>query len=243
MVIRTPAPEEYTEEYFLTDCGGHEEYSKGRLSIRHRKALEYLKVQQGEAILDIGCGRGELLQACSEKGANPIGIDYSLAAIGISRKFGENIVLIRASATALPFRDGVFDKVIMLDIVEHLAPNDLLKCLEDVKSVLKKDGEVFIHTPNQWGDFIFAVVYRVILKLRSQSQQKVESSSLGIHNYSALHVNVLNPISLKRTLRKAGFKSKIWFAGNPLQNLPYLWFVLDRIFFFLTTLWCKAYKA
>jgi len=238
---RTPAPNEYTEEYFLTNCGGFKEYLKGEIPLRHTKALEYLHVNRGEAILDIGCGRGELLRTCDKKGAIAIGIDYSPAAVNISGRGNDvKVAVIQASATALPFRDRIFDKVIMLDIVEHLAPDDLLKCLKDVRRVLKDSGHILIHTPNQWGDYVSSLYCRMSSRLRPHPKVK---TALGRCNYDSLHVNVLNPISLQSVLRRAGFRSRIWFAGHPLQDREYQWVVVDKILFFLTTMWCRAYKV
>jgi len=240
---RTPPSEEYTEEYFLTDCGGFTDYLQGRLSLRHRKALEYLKVRRGEVILDVGCGRGELVRACSEQGAKTVGIDYSVAAVKISNVGSkvDNIVIIRASATNLPFKEEIFDKAIMLDIVEHLAPDDLMKCLKDVRRVLKKDGQVLIHTPNRWGDYAFSVYFKWASRFRANLKRV--SMDFKPHRYAELHVNVMDPVSLKAVLHCAGFDSRIWFAAHPLENVPRQWLVIDKIFFFLTTIWCKAVRV
>jgi hypothetical protein len=101
---RTPTPNEYTEEYFLTNCGGFKEYLKGEIPLRHMRALEYLQVNRGEAILDTGCRRREFLRTCDKKGAIAIGIDYSPAAVKISGRGNDaNVVLIQANATALTF--------------------------------------------------------------------------------------------------------------------------------------------
>jgi SAM-dependent methyltransferase len=238
---KTPSPEEYTEEYFLTDCGGFKEYLQGKLSLRHQKAVEYLAIRPGEVILDIGCGRGELVRACNEKGGNSVGIDYSSAAIRISRRGRDNIALIQASATALPFRKETFDKVLMLDIVEHLSLDDLLICLRDVSRVLKKDGHILIHTPNQWGDSLSTFYHKVSSIFRTSPRKEIVKPRPS--DYDTLHVNVLNPISLRRILGSVGFKNKTWFAGHPLQEVPLAWYLVDRALPFVTTMWCKAYKV
>lgn len=240
---KTHPPGEYTEDYFLTNWGGFEEYLQGKISLRHQRALEYLEVHPGEVILDIGCARGEFLQLCSKKGGIIIGADYSPAAVKISSIWKNvNVMVIQASATALPLREGIFDKVTMLDLVEHLDPDDLLKCLKEVKRVLKESGQVLIHTPNQWGDYALSFYQKVVSLLRLPFV-KVKPDFRPRYSYS-LHVNVLNPISLRKVLRNAGFKSKMWFAKHPqIQDVPCQWLVIDRILFFLTTMWCRAYRA
>ena len=240
-IKRIHTSDEYNEDYFLTNWGGFEERLQGKVSLRHRRALEYLEVHPGEIILDVGCARGEFLQLCGEKGGIIIGLDYSPTAVKISSIWkNENITVIQASATALPFRAGIFAKVTMLDLVEHLDAADLLKCLKEVRRVLKDDGQVLVHTPNQWGDYAFSVYCKIVSVLRLLFRNLERNPRR--YNYS-LHVNVLNPISLQRILRTAGFKSKMWFSKHPQEAVPYHRVVIDRILFFLTTMWLRAYKA
>jgi len=235
-IKHTPLPHNYSEWYFLKNWDGAEKLSQGKFSLRHLKALEYLRVHPGELILDIGCGRGEFLYLCARNGGIVIGMDYSPAAIKIlSSRKDANVSIIQASATMLPFRDNVFDKVVMLDFVEHLDQDDLRKCLEDVRKVLKQRGQLLIHTPNQWGDYVLSLYDKIISGLRLPLWKR--------HVYYSLHVNVLNPISLRRTLRAAGFESRIWFACHPLMDMPRYWLTLDKIMFFFTTLWCRASKT
>jgi 2-polyprenyl-3-methyl-5-hydroxy-6-metoxy-1,4-benzoquinol methylase len=239
---KTPDAKEYTEEYYRSTCCGYfEEYLRGEIPLKHRKALQYLEVHPREVILDIGCGRGELIEACAGKGSKAIGIDYSSAAVKMAKNWKGNAVIIQGSATALPFGKEVFDKVVMLDVVEHLAPDDFLKCLEEVHRVLKKEGQIPIHTPNIWGDNISSLYFKVAFKFRTFLKRK--KPSLGACPYSAFHVNVLSPVSLKRILRRGGFRSKIWFAGHPLKDTPYWWRTVDKILFFATSIWCKAYRS
>jgi len=244
MHVETPQPEEYSEHYFLSDCGGFKEFLEGKTPTRHKKALQYLNAQPGEMILDIGCGRGELLRECSVKGADIVGIDYSSAAVGLSENLSSGAPVIQADARALPFHDETFDKIIMLDLAEHLSPSDFQKCLLEAKRVLRQHGQMLMHTPNLWGDRLFSFYYRckAILRFR-RTKSKTSKQTSASYSYSRFHVNVMSPISLKKTLHSAGFKSKIWFAGHPLQEVPRWWVVADKVLFFLSTMWCKAFKG
>ena len=238
---KVPTREDYSEEYFLINWKGYKESLRGEVSLRHKNALEYLDVHPGDMILDIGCARGEFIKLCGERGGTVIGIDYSTAAVNLSNNWKDaNVTVIQASATALPFREGIFDKVVMLYLVEHLAPDDAMTCLVDVKRVLKDKGEVLIHTPNQWGEMASQVIIRLFKPILSLIRS---NTNLISNDYYSLHVNVPDPISLRRTLHNAGFKCKIWFAKHPLQDAPFTWLLMDRILFFLTTIWCRAYKA
>ena len=239
-VKKTPSPEEYTEEYYLTRCGGYKEYLKDEMPLRHKQALKYLNPLIGEVVLDIGCGRGELIQKCNENGCRAVGIDYSPVAAKLSKKIGNQATIIQASATALPFRHEVFDKILMLDIVEHLSMDDLLQSLCEARRVLKNSGHIIIHTPNIWGDRVSEFFYGIFHKFRTMIGRSKHTELIS--SCGDMHVNVLSPISLKLALRRTGYNSCIWFAKDPLQEVPWWWALTDRLLFFLTTIWCKAWK-
>src|SRR5688500_20400679 len=68
-----PLPSEiYDRDYFLSDrCEGYDRFAEDRgLSPLKRKELELLDVRSGQSVLDAGCGRGEVLLACAERGAS-----------------------------------------------------------------------------------------------------------------------------------------------------------------------------
>ena len=55
--------------------------------------------------------------------------------------------IIRASATYLPFRDMSFNKVSMLEVLEHLDKKDSILAIDEVYRVLKNGGKSMISTP------------------------------------------------------------------------------------------------
>src|SRR3954464_15738341 len=91
--VRRIPPETYDREYFLSNtCEGADEYHTGRgLSALKARQVRHLEPRPGKAVLDLGCGRGEVLLACARAGARVAGIDYSAAAIEISRDTLEGI--------------------------------------------------------------------------------------------------------------------------------------------------------
>ena len=80
----------YNEQYFLHVCEGYQEYlsSEGEyLSQRLAEALAVAGIAPGMAVLDVGCGRGEMLRRTTRLGARAFGIDY---AQGRGAAFTEN---------------------------------------------------------------------------------------------------------------------------------------------------------
>ncbi|NLF74366.1 MAG: methyltransferase domain-containing protein, partial [Chloroflexi bacterium] len=83
------SPELYTEEYFLTACEGYEDFiaSDGEnLSRRLKAAFELAAVEPGMKVLDVACGRGEIVRQCALLGADAYGFDYAHAAIKLARQ-------------------------------------------------------------------------------------------------------------------------------------------------------------
>src|SRR3990172_7589127 len=86
---RSLPPDLYTEEYFLHACEGYVEFSETqgeRLSRRLSAAFEVAAVTPGMRVLDVGCGRGEIVRHCAELGADAYGIDYAPVALDLARR-------------------------------------------------------------------------------------------------------------------------------------------------------------
>lgn len=152
---------EYDEGYFLRASEGYREFaaSRGRrLGPRFRKALSLADVQPGQRILDIGCGRGELVVHSASLGAFATGIDYSQTALAIAREalvsypaaVQERAAFALVDARRLTFADASFDIAFMTDVVEHLAPSELAAALAEARRVLRPGGRLVVHTsPNR----------------------------------------------------------------------------------------------
>lgn len=99
-------------------------------------------------ILDAGCGTGGML-AWLERYADPrriVGIDFSAYALDFCRQH-QRWPLARASITAVPFSDGVFDLVNCTDVIQHL-PRDGSdrQALQECRRVLRPGGTLFLRT-------------------------------------------------------------------------------------------------
>ena len=67
-------------------------------------------VEDGDSVLDVGCGTGKLLETYADAGAACSGIDLSEAMLAEAKKLlGDRADLHRGDATAMPFDDDSFD--------------------------------------------------------------------------------------------------------------------------------------
>jgi ubiquinone/menaquinone biosynthesis C-methylase UbiE len=228
---RRPAPlaqELYTEEYFLTACEGYEDFlsSDGEnLSRRLKAAFEYAAVEPGMKVLDVACGRGEIVRHCALLGADAYGFDYAHAAIRLSRKLLTRdkdkargvMAFLQAEAKNFPFPDHAFDRVLMFDIVEHLHPWELHTTLVEARRVLKDGGRLIIHTaPNVWYDRYAYPVVRLFRRMSGEGEKYPANPRkfLVEHNLD-VHVNEQSLFSLRRTLDRAGFRGRVWLDSPP----------------------------
>ena len=89
-------------------------------------------------VLDIGCFDG--FWAASLEGAEPHGVDVDLQPLYRIVRY------VRASGMRLPFKDGVFDTVFAIDVIEHV-PDERELIMEALR-VLRPTGRVILTTPN-----------------------------------------------------------------------------------------------
>jgi len=105
------------------------------------------------SILDIGCGRGDLLKAFHNKGMKVTGTDISPSSI----KSCEPHLVKTADLEKqkLPFDNEEFNFVFSKSVIEHL--HNPMPLLKEALRVVKKDGKVVIMTPSWvhhgWGPF------------------------------------------------------------------------------------------
>ena len=208
--------ERYSEEWIHDTWGWDtpEEFirTQGRnLRPRVLKAIDLADLSEGMKILDIGCGRGEVVLHCARMGVYSVGVDYSKEIIEIadaaravhSEQEQELMVFICDDVKNLETRDK-FDRIFMLDLVEHLHDWELLELFEYCHKVLAPDGCIVIHTlPNRW---VYEITYRRLLRLFMPWLPKNPRSEFE----KTIHVNEMSIVHLSNILSEGGFKSRVW---------------------------------
>jgi cyclopropane fatty-acyl-phospholipid synthase-like methyltransferase len=223
-------PSLYTEEYFRTACEGFDEFNETqgeRLSRRLESAFGVAEIAPGMRVLDVGCGRGEIVRHCARLGADAFGIDYAPVAVSMSqqavtsdlRASGRTGVA-QSDAKVLPFPSGHFDRALMFDVVEHLYPWELHQSMLEIRRVLKPGGMFVIHTaPNVWYDKYAYPLVRLVRRLMGEgARYPANPRLLNVAVNVDVHVNEQSGLSLWQACRAAGFRvKKVWLASPP-QN-------------------------
>jgi SAM-dependent methyltransferase len=104
----------------------------------------------GRRVIDLGCGEGDLLVRLAEMELERlVGLEIGagrLAAAG-QRLEGGAAELVQGSMLEVDARLGVFDVAVMLETIEHVAP-ERLSVLERAVFVRLAPGHVIVTTPN-----------------------------------------------------------------------------------------------
>lgn len=103
-------------------------------------------------VLDVGCGSGALLEAAARRWPVCVGVDSSLRRLVLARhrlkQAGVRARLVCANGDALPFVDGLFDRVIAEWVLE-LSPRKE-RALREWNRMLSEQGRLWISTSNRW---------------------------------------------------------------------------------------------
>ena len=180
------------------------------LKRRAKIAIRELELKNGDSVLDVGCGDGFYLHLLSSLGLDLtlVGSDFDKKALDSAKKNlkGKNIKLVHADLMKkLPFKSGIFNKVIMSEVAEHL-PDDQ-KGLKEVYRVLKPGGVLCLTVPNSNYPFFWDPVNWLLERF------------IGIHVKSGFwagiwnqHVRLYTPKQISKVLRDAGFEINKDFA-------------------------------
>ena len=114
------------------------EYRRKKRKIELRMFLDLLNKQPKEDVLEIGCSSGFLTKHLGKVTA----IDTSVKMLEITRHKNPEAECIEADMFNLPFREGRFDKVVVMRVWNHLTKEDLRKVLREAKRVLKETGTI-----------------------------------------------------------------------------------------------------
>ena len=119
----------------------------------HEKALEYLKLDGHENILEVGCGDGKFLLQLRKEHSHAgrlVGLDLSKGMFAKTKKLmiketlGPGIEFIEGSAGHLDFPDKSFEVILSFYMLYHMT--DIEKTLHELERVLKNNGQVLIAT-------------------------------------------------------------------------------------------------
>lgn len=119
----------------------YEERGSTLVGLDRRHTLRHLNPQEGERILDAGCGTGAHLRDLVASGAHPVGLDFSAGMLAVARRSDPRLSLLQADLNhPMPLQGHVFDAVLCTLVSEHLASLSLF--FEGVFGLLAQEGRL-----------------------------------------------------------------------------------------------------
>jgi len=187
----------YNQKYFE---------ERDHLDLHLAQSLKILADEKNvKSILDVGCGTGRLVKFLNKNGYETHGCDTSEEALKIAQKANPNKIK-KGQAQKLPYLKNSFDMVTAISVLEHLTKNEAKVFVLESKRVLKKNGLLFIITPNYSSPFRFLFDKRWF-------------------GYSdPTHLHFYTPKTLSLLLSQNGF-GKIRFRFKTAYNVKFDWYL------------------
>jgi SAM-dependent methyltransferase len=166
-------------------------------TVRERQRVYVDDLRGAVPVLDVGCGRGELLALLREAGVEARGVDADADMVAYARGEGLDVEQADALAYLESLEDGSLGAVFAGQVVEHLPPGALLRLLELAAVKLRPGGLLVAETINPL-------------------------SPLALRSYFAdlTHAQPLVPETLALLARQAGFREiETRFLNEPADRL------------------------
>lgn len=119
------------------------------VEIAERMRERYVGLLAGRGpILDIGCGRGELLELLAAQGADVVGVDTDPGMVDDALARGLEIHHEDAISYLARRPEGSLGAIVAIHVIEHLSVDQLVSLLELAATRLRPGGMFVAETPN-----------------------------------------------------------------------------------------------
>lgn len=144
-------------------------------------------------VADLGCGRGEFLEAARSAGLEAVGVDMNDDAVqevrsrGLEAEVGDALGYLQRAA------DSSLDAVTLFHVIEHIGFDVLVQVLAEAHRVLRPGGIVAMETPN------------------------VSNLAVGAHTFwlDPTHLRPVPPLLLELVVRHTGFDVEQLLSLHP----------------------------
>ena len=99
-----------------------------------------VKLHPSSLVIDVGCGTASNL--LSLNGDKKVALDISSVNLTLARERSSKLMLVQADAEYIPFRERVFDVVLMVDLLHHVPNPDA--AIKEVNRILRRGGQLFV---------------------------------------------------------------------------------------------------
>lgn len=112
-------------------------------------------------VLDVGCGRGEMLQLLTELGIEARGVELDPELVEAARSRGLDVELGDGLSVLASLPEASLGGLVLIQVVEHLAPQDVADLVSLAYDKLRPGGRVVIETVNPQSLYVYARAFYV----------------------------------------------------------------------------------
>jgi ubiquinone/menaquinone biosynthesis C-methylase UbiE len=115
--------------------------------------LEFIRgyIQEGDRVLDFGCGNGRMIEILKDRKIQYNGVDVSQKLIDAAKMAYPNYNFQKISGQdSLSFSDQYFNKIISIAVFHHFPPEYAQKIADDLFRVTAPGGTIIISVWNLW---------------------------------------------------------------------------------------------
>ena len=161
------------------------------------EALEWLDIEQGDRVLDVGCGTGFGTEGILQYTDDVHGLDQSIHQMQKAwKKFGKHdrVRFYRGDAERLPFADNTFDHLWSSGSIEYW-PNPV-DALEEFRRVTKPGGRVLVVGPDYPNSVVMQQLADAIMLFYDEAEGDRMFSAAGFTEFEH-HIQQATPGSPK----------------------------------------------
>lgn len=188
--LEKPDKESYSYRRFEDSFRG----SERKQIEKYSGYIDYFK--DSKSVLDVGCGRGELLEVLRRYGIEAMGIDTDLEMVDICLRKNLNVLQADVFDFLKHSKDGGIDSVYLGMLIEHLTPREIYELLKLLSQKMSKGETLVIETINPQS--FAAMSHSFVLDLT--------------------HKTLLHPLTLEFLLRELGFRNIRTVFTSPVEK-------------------------
>lgn len=162
--------------------------------------MDYLDLHDGDTVLDCGCGMGFYLMTMGRlRNIRLIGVDGDVSRLAWARTERVPAHLGSVDIHKLPFADNSFDKVLMTEVLEHLAEDR--KAMQEIYRILKPGGVLALSVPHANYPFLWDPINKTLEALGIAPIRNAGP----ITGLWSNHWRLYTPETLRDVITSAGF--------------------------------------
>jgi SAM-dependent methyltransferase len=153
-------------------------------TVRERQSAYLELLGSRKRVVDLGCGRGELLELLGEAGVSAYGIDLDPDNVAVCTEKGLDVIEGDAISHLEGLEGSAVDGIVASHVIEHLGADPLWRLVAAAVEKLAEDGILILETPNP---------------------ESLLAGSINFHR-DPTHVRPVHPETLAFLCESAGFR-------------------------------------